>query len=60
VRRAVESWGWRHANPFMSLTMLTLPVSPQVKVTDRGLVRVVARDWEPAVLAPSGGSDAGS
>ena len=50
IRRAIGEWGWRHANPFMSLTTLTLPVSPQVKITDRGLVRVVDRDWEPAVV----------
>jgi adenine deaminase len=59
VRRAVEAWGWRHANPFMSLTTLALPVSPQVKITDGGLVRVVDRAWEPQVLA-SGASVAGS
>jgi adenine deaminase len=51
ARAAVQEWGWRHANPFMSLTTLALPVSPQVKITDRGLVRVVRRDWEPAVVA---------
>jgi adenine deaminase len=50
VRAAVQEWGWRHANPFMSLTTLALPVSPHVKITDRGLVRVVRRDWEPQVL----------
>jgi adenine deaminase len=54
VRAAVREWGWQHANPFMSLTTLALPVSPQVKITDRGLVRVVRRDWEPAVVG--GGS----
>ncbi|ALE81715.1 adenine deaminase C-terminal domain-containing protein [Pseudonocardia sp. HH130629-09] len=51
IRSAVRAWGWDHANPFMSLTTMTLPVSPQVKITDRGLVRVVERDWEPAVRA---------
>jgi adenine deaminase len=50
LRRAIGTWGWRHANPFMSLTTLTLPVSPQVKITDRGLVRVAERDWEPATV----------
>jgi adenine deaminase len=50
VRAAVQEWGWRHANPFMSLTTLALPVSPEVKITDRGLVRVVRRDWEPEVV----------
>jgi adenine deaminase len=54
IRRAVTGWGWRHANPFMSLTTLGLPVSPQVKITDRGLVRVENRDWEPAVLSGPG------
>lgn len=50
VRAAVREWGWRHANPFMSLTTMTLPVSPEIKITDRGLVRVVRREWEPHVL----------
>ncbi|MEQ3550336.1 adenine deaminase C-terminal domain-containing protein [Pseudonocardia nematodicida] len=49
IRSAVRAWGWDHANPFMSLTTLTLPVSPAVKITDRGLVRVVERAWEPAL-----------
>jgi adenine deaminase len=50
LRHAIGTWGWRHANPFMSLTTLTLPVSPQVKITDRGLVRVAERNWEPATV----------
>jgi adenine deaminase len=60
VRAAVREWGWLHANPFMSLTTLTLPVSPQVKITDRGLVRVVNRDWEPLVVPENGPSVAGN
>ncbi|GAA2431540.1 adenine deaminase [Actinomadura vinacea] len=50
VRKALHEWGWRHRNPFMSISTMTLPVSPQIKLTDRGLVRVVDRAWEPAVL----------
>ncbi|MER5389608.1 adenine deaminase C-terminal domain-containing protein [Saccharopolyspora sp. NPDC002686] len=50
VREALEAWGWRHANPFMSVSTLTLAVSPSVKITDLGLVDVLARDWTPQVL----------
>ncbi|ASQ98056.1 adenine deaminase C-terminal domain-containing protein [Streptomyces sp. 11-1-2] len=50
VREALHAWGWRHRNAFMSVSTLTLPVSPQVKLTDMGLVRVVDRAWEPAVI----------
>ncbi|RCV54731.1 adenine deaminase C-terminal domain-containing protein [Marinitenerispora sediminis] len=46
VRDALLAWGWRNRNVFMSVSTLTLPVSPQVKITDRGLVRVVDRAWE--------------
>ncbi|MFF7652326.1 adenine deaminase C-terminal domain-containing protein [Streptomyces sp. NPDC007983] len=50
VREALHGWGWRHRNAFMSISTMTLPVSPQVKLTDQGLVRVVDRAWEPAVV----------
>ncbi|MER5438202.1 adenine deaminase C-terminal domain-containing protein [Streptomyces sp. NPDC002790] len=44
VRGALESWGWRHLNPFMSVSTLTLAVSPALKITDRSLVDVVRRE----------------
>jgi adenine deaminase len=50
VRDALHRWGWQHLNAFMSISTMTLPVSPQVKLTDLGLVRVVDRAWELAVL----------
>ncbi len=50
VRRALEDWGYRHANPLMSLSTLALPVSPALKLTDRGLVDVVARELVSATL----------
>ncbi|MEU9471035.1 adenine deaminase C-terminal domain-containing protein [Streptomyces avermitilis] len=50
IREALHRWGWAHRNAFMSISTMTLPVSPQVKLTDLGLVRVVDRAWEPAVL----------
>ncbi|MFI5662911.1 adenine deaminase C-terminal domain-containing protein [Streptomyces sp. NPDC051684] len=44
VRGALENWGWRHLNPFMSVSTLTLAVSPALKITDRSLVDVVRRE----------------
>lgn len=51
VRAALEAWGYRHANPFMSLSTLSLPVSPRLKLTDLGLVDVERREWAPALIA---------
>jgi adenine deaminase len=50
LRAALIDWGWANANPFMSVSTIALPVSPELKVTDRGLVRVVERDWEPQLV----------
>ncbi|KPC93674.1 adenine deaminase C-terminal domain-containing protein [Streptomyces albus] len=44
VRSALEEWGWRHLNPFMSVSTLTLAVSPSLKITDMSLVDVARRD----------------
>ncbi|MGW1835357.1 adenine deaminase C-terminal domain-containing protein [Streptomyces sp. NPDC002067] len=43
VRDALDAWGWDHLNPFMSVSTLTLAVSPSLKITDRSLVDVVRR-----------------
>jgi adenine deaminase len=40
VRRALTTLGFTHASPIMALGVLTLPVSPELKLTDRGLVDV--------------------
>ncbi|GAA2284209.1 adenine deaminase [Nonomuraea roseoviolacea subsp. roseoviolacea] len=53
VREALHAWGWRHRNALMSVATLPLPVSPQIKLTDLGLVRVSDRTWEPAVVSPA-------
>jgi adenine deaminase len=50
LRTALTEWGWANRNPFMSVSTLTLPVSPEVKVTDQGLIRVVERAWEAPVV----------
>ncbi|RKD71323.1 adenine deaminase [Sinobaca qinghaiensis] len=40
VRDALKQLGYRHYNPFMSLSTLSLPVSPALKLTDQGLIDV--------------------
>lgn len=40
VRAAMEEQGYRHYNPIMSFCTLTLPVSPALKLTDKGLIDV--------------------
>ncbi|MGL5437848.1 MAG: adenine deaminase [Lachnospiraceae bacterium] len=40
VRAAMEQLGYDHYNPIMSFATLTLPVSPALKITDRGLIDV--------------------
>ena len=51
VRDALHAWGYRHANAFMSVSTLSLPVSPTLKLTDRGLVDVDRRAWADAVAS---------
>lgn len=36
----VHKWGCRLDNPFMTLSFLALPVIPELKITDRGLIDV--------------------
>ena len=43
VRQALEKLGYRHANPFMSVATMSLPVSPALKLTDKGLIHVTER-----------------
>ncbi|MFG2137632.1 adenine deaminase C-terminal domain-containing protein [Streptomyces sp. NPDC048650] len=50
VRDALTAWGWEHLNPFMSVSTLTLAVSPSLKITDLSLVDVVRREPSGAVV----------
>lgn len=40
VRKAMAKLGYNHYNPIMSLSTICLPVSPELKITDKGLIRV--------------------
>ena len=40
VRRVLADCGYRHDNVIMSFATLALPVSPNIKLTDKGIVDV--------------------
>jgi len=40
IMRVVRNWGVRLENPFAALSFLALPVIPELKLTDKGLVDV--------------------
>lgn len=40
LRGAMKALGYKHYNPIMSLCTLSLPVSPALKITDKGLIDV--------------------
>ena len=40
LRKAMTELGYKHYNPIMSLCTLSLPVSPELKITDKGLIDV--------------------
>lgn len=47
ISDAMKDMGYRHPNPIMSFSTLTLPVSPELKITDKGLVRTKTRELLP-------------
>lgn len=40
LRASMHELGYKHYNPIMSLSTLSLPVSPAIKITDQGLIDV--------------------
>lgn len=50
IREALHQLGYEHYNSIMSLSTYTLPVSPELKITDKGLVRVSSKEILPLVI----------
>ncbi|WP_286152167.1 adenine deaminase C-terminal domain-containing protein [Sporofaciens musculi] len=50
IRESLEELGYRHNNPIMSLGTLGLPVSPALKLTDKGLVDVKQSAIVPLIV----------
>lgn len=44
VRNALRALGYNHNNEIMSFSTLSLPVSPALKITDKGLIRVSTQE----------------
>lgn len=51
---AVRGMGLRHEDPMMFFTLMPLAVSPEIKLTDRGLVDVAARRLIPLIAEQEG------
>ncbi|HOO71668.1 MAG TPA: adenine deaminase [Spirochaetota bacterium] len=51
VVRASQKIGMQHENIFMTLSFISLPVIPELKITDRGLVDVGKFDFVPLFLS---------
>ncbi|QNH54891.1 adenine deaminase [Selenomonas timonae] len=54
VRRALTDCGYRHDNVIMSLSTLSLPVSPYFKLTDKGIIDVKKGAVAPLILETRG------
>lgn len=58
VRTALERWGYHHANPFMNFSTLGLLVSPDIRLSDQGLVAVRTRTrWGEAPTVDAARTD---
>ncbi len=53
VRHALHNMGYCHRSPIMSLCTLGLPVSPALKLTDKGLVDVGKGEIVPLIVTTS-------
>jgi adenine deaminase len=51
VKRTLVEQGYRHKNVIMSLSTLTLPVSPELKLSDRGLIHVPTRSFVSLIIS---------
>ena len=49
VRQAMKNLGYRNSNEIMSFSTLSLPVSPVIKITDKGMMNVRSQMMIPLV-----------
>jgi adenine deaminase len=49
VRKAMEDLGYVNSNVIMSFSTLSLPVSPEIKVTDKGIFDCLTQNKIPIV-----------
>jgi adenine deaminase len=49
VRQAMSKLGYRNSNEIMSFSTLSLPVSPVIKITDKGMMNVRSQMMIPLI-----------
>ena len=50
VTQSLKDWGYNHSNVIMSLSTLSLPVSPYFKLTDKGIIDVINQKIVPLIV----------
>jgi len=54
VRQAMQALGYENMNEIMSFSTLSLPVSPAIKVTDKGMMDTKSQTFYPLVFPEDG------
>ncbi len=54
VRKAMQSLGYENQNEIMSFSTLSLPVSPAIKVTDKGMMNTQTQEFYPLIFPEDG------
>ncbi|MBP1048225.1 amidohydrolase family protein [Enterococcus sp. BWM-S5] len=54
VRRAMQDLGYKNMNEIMSFSTLSLPVSPAIKMTDKGMMDTKTQEFYPLVFPEDG------
>ncbi|OEG11235.1 adenosine deaminase [Enterococcus plantarum] len=54
VRASMQALGYKNMNEIMSFSTLSLPVSPAIKVTDRGMMNTKTQEFYPLIFPEDG------
>lgn len=54
VRSSMQALGYKNGNEIMSFSTLSLPVSPAIKVTDRGMMDTKTQEFYPLIFLEDG------
>ena len=54
VRSSMQALGYENGNEIMSFSTLSLPVSPAIKVTDRGMMDTKTQEFYPLIFPEDG------
>lgn len=57
VANLMEEAGYQHMNPIMSFATLSLPASPEIKITDKGLIEVRTQNILPLIIEEENHAD---